>query len=133
MDPDRDHPPSDEVVLARYLYASALGKLLLADQPDWRAMVRDLRRFTEHTIVGRTELDTELREVAASGVARQCGELRTDRGCLAVPIRDQDTGALVAGLAVSGPTRSDRRTQHRHDRPPAQTCRPSRTAARLVS
>ncbi|GAA1697140.1 IclR family transcriptional regulator [Fodinicola feengrottensis] len=103
MDPDRDHPPSDEVVLARYLYASALGKLLLADQPDWRAMVRDLRRFTEHTIVGRTELDTELREVAASGVARQCGELRTDRGCLAVPIRDQDTGALVAGLAVSGP------------------------------
>ncbi|WP_163506378.1 IclR family transcriptional regulator [Fodinicola acaciae] len=103
IDADRDHPPTDEAVLARYPYACALGKLLLAEQPDWRAMVRELRGFTNHTVVGRAELDTNLREVASTGVARQCGELRTDRGCLAVPIRDHDTGALVAGLAVSGP------------------------------
>jgi DNA-binding IclR family transcriptional regulator len=34
-------------------------------------------------------------------VARQFGELRTDRGCVAMPVRDPK-GTLVAGLAVSG-------------------------------
>jgi DNA-binding IclR family transcriptional regulator len=36
-------------------------------------------------------------------VARQCGELRADRGCLAVAVRDPQGGALVAGLALCGP------------------------------
>ncbi|GHE85420.1 hypothetical protein GCM10017786_16790 [Amycolatopsis deserti] len=103
VDPDPDHPPSDGALLARYPHVSALGKLLLAEQADWRAVVRELRSFTERTIVDADRLDAELAEVARSGMARQCGELLERKGCLAVAIRDVVTGELVAGLAVSGP------------------------------
>lgn len=103
VDPDPDHPPSDAALLARYPQVSALGRLLLADQPDWRALVRDLRTFTEHTVSSTGELAVRIEEVAREGLARQCGELRADRGCLAVPVRAPGDGRLVAGLALSGP------------------------------
>ena len=41
--------------------------------------------------------------VAHDDLARQCGEFREDRGCLAVPIRGPRDGRLVAGLALAGP------------------------------
>jgi len=100
VDPDPDHPPSDGVLLARYPHASALGKLLLADQPDWRAVARDLRELTERTVTAPSALSRQLAEVAATGLARQCGELRVDRGCLAVPVRSPADGKLLAGLAL---------------------------------
>jgi DNA-binding IclR family transcriptional regulator len=103
LDADPDHPPSEEALLARYPYVSALGKLLLAEQPDWHALVREFRQFTEHTVTDATALDEELTKVARSGLARQCAELRLDRGCMAVPIRDPASGDLVAGLALCGP------------------------------
>ncbi|MFF5992754.1 IclR family transcriptional regulator [Prauserella flavalba] len=103
-DADPDHPPSDGALLARYPHASALGKLLLAEQADWRAVVRELRPFTTATITEAGRLETELADVARTGLARQCGELYPGRGCLAVAIRDVVNGTLVAGLAVSGPT-----------------------------
>ncbi|CAM5319228.1 IclR family transcriptional regulator [Streptomyces aurantiogriseus] len=102
-DPDPDHPPSEEALLARYPHASALGKLLLAAQPDWHAVAPDLRRFTQHTITDGAQLTAELKQIAETGLARQSGQLRTDRGCLAVAVRHPTTGALVAGLALSGP------------------------------
>ncbi|WP_033289766.1 IclR family transcriptional regulator [Amycolatopsis jejuensis] len=102
VDPDPDHPPTDEATLSRYPHASALGKLLLAEQPDWRALVRDLRGFTGKTLIDSGRLDRSLAETAKTGVARQCGELRPDRGCVAVPVRDT-AGRLVAGLALCGP------------------------------
>ncbi|MGH3449131.1 MAG: IclR family transcriptional regulator [Haloechinothrix sp.] len=103
VDTDPDHPPTEEAILARCPHASAVGKLLLAEQADWRALVRELRQFTANTIVDTARLDHELARVATSGVARQCGELRPDRGCIAVPIRDEAGGELVAALMVSGP------------------------------
>jgi len=103
VDPDPDHPPSDAAVLARYPQVSALGRLLLADQPEWRALVRELRVFTEYTVSSTTELAARIDETARDGLARQCGELRADRGCLAVPVRAPGDGRLVAGLALSGP------------------------------
>lgn len=103
VDPDPDHPPTDDVVLARYPHASALGRLLLADQPDWRAVARDLRRLTDLTVVAPAELDRELDLVVANSLARQCGQLHTDRGCIAVPVRSPGGGTLVAGLALCGP------------------------------
>jgi DNA-binding IclR family transcriptional regulator len=103
VDPDPDHPPSDAALLARYPHASALGKLLLAEQPDWRAVARDLRELTDRTVTGSAALSRQLTHVAETGLARQCGELRVDRGCLAVPVRSPADGALVAGLALCGP------------------------------
>jgi DNA-binding IclR family transcriptional regulator len=37
-------------------------------------------------------------------LARQCDQVRVDRGCLAVPVRDPSSGVLVAGLALCGPS-----------------------------
>lgn len=103
VDRDPDHPPSDDALLARYPHASALGLLLLAEQPDWRALARDLRALTEHTVTGSAELTRELATVARDGVARQSGQVRADRGCLAVPVRHPTDDTLVGGLALCGP------------------------------
>lgn len=103
VDPDSDHPPTEAVVLARCPHASALGQLLLADQPDWRALVRDLRSLTEHTVTDAADLDARLAGIRTAGLSRQCGGVRVDKGCLAVPVRDAVSGALVAGLALCGP------------------------------
>lgn len=103
VDRDPDHPPSDDALLARHPHASALGRLLLAEQPEWRAVARDLRSLTEHTVTDPVALDGILEAVGRSGLARQSGEVRADRGCIAVPVRDPASGALVAGLALCGP------------------------------
>jgi DNA-binding IclR family transcriptional regulator len=103
VDRDPDHPPTEDALLARYPHASALGKVLLADQPDWRGVIRDLRRLTEQTVVDAAALDGQLATVTTTGLARQYGELRADRGCLAVPIRSPADDTLVAGLALAGP------------------------------
>ena len=102
-DPDPDHPPSDADLLARLPQASALGRLLLAEQPDWRALVRDLRPVTDATVTD-PEAHTEVLDgVAGDGLARQVGELRPDRGCIAAAVRSPADGRLVAGLALAGP------------------------------
>jgi DNA-binding IclR family transcriptional regulator len=103
IDVDPDHPAPDASMLGRHPHAFALGRLLLADQTNWHTVVRDLRAFTARTVVSEPELDELLRRVASDGVARQCGEFRDDRGCIAVPIRSPLDGRLVAGLAVAGP------------------------------
>ncbi|MEJ8277530.1 IclR family transcriptional regulator [Pseudonocardia spirodelae] len=103
LDPDPDHPPSDADLLARLPQASALGRLLLAEQPDWRALVRDLRPVTDRTVTDPDALDAVLDVVRRDGLAHQSGQLRPDRGCLAVPVRSPADGALVAGLALAGP------------------------------
>ncbi|GAA5157683.1 allantoin degradation transcriptional regulator AllR [Pseudonocardia eucalypti] len=103
IDPDPDHPPGDPALLARHPHASALGKLLLAQTPDRRFRAGELQRLTEHTLTDPGELAAELKEVARTDLARQCGELHLGRGCLAVPVRAPGDGALVAGLALSGP------------------------------
>ena len=103
VDSDPGDPPSDDVVLARHPHASALGLLLLADQPHWRALARDLRPLTELTVTDPAELDATIKEIAAGDLARQCGQVRVGLGCLAVPVRDPSSGALVAGLALCGP------------------------------
>jgi DNA-binding IclR family transcriptional regulator len=103
VDRDPDHPPSADIVLARNPHASALGRLLLAEQPDWRAVARELRGLTEHTVTSGGELERRLDVVRHDGFARQCGEVQPDRGCIAVPVRSPDDGGLVAGLSLCGP------------------------------
>ena len=109
LDPDPDHPPADAAELARHPHATALGHLLLAEQ-DHQVTDRALTRLTPRTTVDPDELKARLTDVARSGLARQCGEFRADRGCLAVPVRAPGDGRLVAGLALTGP--ADRVAAH---------------------
>lgn len=98
VDPDPDHPPSPEALLARHLHASALGKLLLAERRD--LLPASLARLTPATITHPDLLDADLARVLTEQAARQLGEIRRDRGCLAFPVRGR-AGDLLAGLAVS--------------------------------
>ncbi|KPI05518.1 transcriptional regulator, IclR family [Actinobacteria bacterium OK074] len=103
VDPDPDHPPTDEAVLSRYPHASSLGKLLLADRPEALTTTTELRRFTPATITEPAALQRQLTTITTLGFATQHGELHPSRACLAVPVQSPDTGTLVAGLSLCGP------------------------------
>jgi len=101
-DVDPDHPLQAPELLERYLHASAPGKLLLAEQPDWKDVVHPhrLHRLTDRTVARAADLDTELSEIRRRGCAVQAGQVHDDLTCAAVPVRSP-AGALVAALVVT--------------------------------
>jgi DNA-binding IclR family transcriptional regulator len=101
-DLDPDHPLSAPELVERYLHASAAGKLLLAEQPDWEELVHAsrLHRLTERTVVRGAELDDELRAVRVRGWAVQAGQVHDGLSCAAVPVRSP-AGLLVAAVVVT--------------------------------
>jgi DNA-binding IclR family transcriptional regulator len=101
-DLDPDHPLQAPELVERHLHASAPGKLLLAEQPDWQELVHPgrLHRLTERTVVRAADLDAELRDVRRRGCAVQAGQVHDDLACAAVPVRSPD-GVLVAALVVT--------------------------------
>ena len=89
-------------------HALALGKLLLVDRrleewPDYLQQER-LPRFTPKTIESPYQLQDELREVRASGVAFDREEYALRSACIAVPLVREDGGVAVA-LGISVPVR----------------------------
>lgn len=103
-DGDPDHPFTSAPLITRYLHASAIGRLHLAEQHDWRSAWPEarLRAATELTTTTPAAVDALLRDVRSRGYATQRGELRPDAACLAVPVRSQSR-ALVAAVALSAP------------------------------
>ncbi|MGY1823439.1 IclR family transcriptional regulator [Geodermatophilus sp. SYSU D00079] len=102
-DVDPDHPLRSTAEVERHLHASAVGKLLLAEQPDWRDVVppRRLVQLTGRTVTRPADLDAELRAIADGGTAVQAGQLHEGVSCAAVPVRTP-SGVLVGALAVTG-------------------------------
>ena len=87
------------------LHCTALGKVLLADQPEstLRAVLdARLDRYAPRTITTSRALRTELREVREKGYAFDDEEFEEGLRCLAAPARDY-TGAVVASLGIAGP------------------------------
>lgn len=87
--------------------ATAAGKAILAFMRD-EMMLRlirgaDLRRLTERTIADVDALIREAREVRARGVALDDEEQSPGMRGAAAPVFDE-LGAVVAAIAVSGPT-----------------------------
>ena len=62
-----------------------------------------LDRVTPHTITARAELESQLEEIRASGIARTHEELEVGLDALAAPVFGAD-GEVVAALDVSGPS-----------------------------
>ncbi len=88
------------------LHASAAGKLLLASlaPPQLDAVLAEpLARLTSHTITEASALRRELEAVRGRGYAELVDELEDGLAALAAPVRDE-RGALLAALALSGPT-----------------------------
>ena len=87
-------------------HATSSGKVLLTHlpRPDLEALLSsDLQRYTEHTIVGRAELDRELEAVRERGWASSLEEYELGLNALAAPVQDHD-GTVVAAISVAGPS-----------------------------
>jgi IclR family KDG regulon transcriptional repressor len=87
------------------LHCTALGKVLLAHQPETR--IREvlgprLERYTPKTITTPRALRAELQHVREQGYALDDEEFEEGLRCLAAAARDY-TGAVVASLGIAGP------------------------------
>lgn len=95
------------VGLQRPLYATCLGKLLLAFSPD--AFVSDylrrvkMERFTSKTVVTKKALLEQLATFRATGMAVSIDEVVDGGSALAAPVFDQN-GKLYCGLVIAAPT-----------------------------
>ncbi len=87
------------------LYASALGKILLAFDPGAaRSIVgRDLPRLTFRTVVNRSQLMRELADVRDQGWAVCVEEAERNLADVAGPVRDSN-GYVVAAIGIHGAT-----------------------------
>jgi DNA-binding IclR family transcriptional regulator len=98
----------------RELYASAMGKLLLAYLPEARRekylKTEKLRSFTANTITSVRDLREEMVRIREQGVARTHAERVAGASALAAPVFGAD-GAFLVGLGIAGP--SDRMRAHR--------------------
>jgi DNA-binding IclR family transcriptional regulator len=87
-------------------YASAVGKLMLAANPEWRARLPStLTAHTASTITNLGQLDDLLLTIRTSHLAIQVDELRAGTSCIAAAIRDADD-TICGGVTVTGPTSS---------------------------
>ncbi|MGW0988401.1 IclR family transcriptional regulator domain-containing protein [Streptomyces sp. NPDC002486] len=78
-------------------YATALGRVLLADAPTPLPGPENLRALTPHTITDKQRLERTLAMVRSQGYALVDEELEEGLRSLAVPIRDR-SGRVVAAL-----------------------------------
>ncbi|WP_437018723.1 IclR family transcriptional regulator domain-containing protein [Streptomyces sp. enrichment culture] len=81
-------------------YATALGRVLLADLPDPGRALGGLRPFTPYTVTDPAELARVLDRVRAQGYALTDQELEEGLRSIAVPVRD-GTGRAVAAVNVA--------------------------------
>jgi len=96
------------------LYATAIGKALLAYAPDEvRAQVLGgrLARLSPRTITAPGVLQGQLDEVVEKGVAFEFEESAVGIVCVGAPIVD-DADAVVAAVSVTGPATRFRPRQH---------------------
>ena len=91
----------------RPLYATGMGKLLLAFAPD--AFVDDylshvrLQKFTAKTVTAKAALRRQLRNVRASGLAVSVDEMADGGSALAAPVYERD-GQVLTALVIALPT-----------------------------
>ena len=102
VDVDPDLPLASTELVERHLHASAAGRLLLAEQPEWRDVLPPSRlaKLTAATVTKPDALDACLAMVRSEDWSGQVGELHDGVSCLVAPVRSP-TGELVAGVAVS--------------------------------
>lgn len=86
------------------LHATALGKVLLAHQPDLAAELTPgaLADCTKATIIDPERLTAELTAISERGWAGDIGEYLPGVASIAAPIKARD-GVVVGAIATSGP------------------------------
>ncbi len=98
------------------LHTSSCGKVLAAWDPDLtqRSIATGLAPETGYTIVSAERFRNELAEIRDRGYATQVEEKELGAASLAVPVRSDDGGPVVAALGMAGPVRRviDGRNHH---------------------
>jgi DNA-binding IclR family transcriptional regulator len=97
-----------------YAHCSALGKVLLAHQPEAevkRIVKREgLPRFTPHTITDEAELQLALAKIRKQGYAYDLEEILPDLCCVGAPIRNHGS-QVIAAMSMSVPAYRFQRMQ----------------------
>jgi DNA-binding IclR family transcriptional regulator len=87
------------------LHATSNGKVLVSELDDatLKRAVRELPRYTTHTVTTLAKLRAELAVVREQGYAVAVDELETGLTAAAAPIRNAH-GDVIASMSVSGPS-----------------------------
>lgn len=97
-----------------YAHCSALGKVLLAYQPEPAVKrivkVEGLPQFTPNTITEEAELHQALAKIRKQGYAYDLEEILPDLCCVGAPIRNH-SGWVVAAMSMSVPASRFQRMQ----------------------
>jgi DNA-binding IclR family transcriptional regulator len=96
-------------------HATALGKVLLAAEPDLAAAIRHSHPapLTHRTLVDRAALTRALTEVRRNGWAGEVEEFERGQAAIAAPIRARG-GLVVGAIGITGPVDRLCGTQLRH-------------------
>jgi IclR family KDG regulon transcriptional repressor len=97
-----------------YAHCSALGKVLLAHQPEENVKriikVEGLPRFTANTITDAVELEQALARIRRQGYSTDQEEILPDLCCIGAPIHNH-TGHVIAAISMSIPAYRFQRSQ----------------------
>ncbi|MEU4442237.1 IclR family transcriptional regulator [Actinosynnema sp. NPDC050801] len=110
-------------------HASALGKVLLADDPVGLTDEEPLKAYTAATITDPDRLGDALEQVRQRGWASEVEELVEGEVSLAAPIRDR-RAVTVGAVGISGPVE---RLCDEHKQPRTELVSYVREAARSIS
>lgn len=85
------------------IWAGATGRAILAqlDESVWHNMVKEIKQFTEKTLVDHDQFILDLKEIRFKGYSISMGEKFQEVGCVAAPIFN-DTG-VIGCISISGP------------------------------
>lgn len=85
------------------IWAGATGRTILAqlEEDIWYEMIKELKQFTEKTVVNPEDFITNLREIRKNGYALSLGEKYNEVGCIAAPIFNYN--GVMGCISISGP------------------------------
>lgn len=86
------------------IWYGATGKSILAnmDENIWHDKSKELKRYTDKTVVDPDKFISELKIIKERGYAVSVGEKEHDVGCVAAPIFDSSK-EVIGCLSISGP------------------------------
>lgn len=86
------------------IWAGATGKSILAylDESIWYDMIKELKQFTEHTVVDPDMFINELKDIRSKGYSLSLGEKYHEVGCIAAPLFNESK-KVIGCISISGP------------------------------
>lgn len=86
------------------IWAGATGRSILAylDEEIWYDMKKELKQFTEKTLVDPDKFIQELKDIKRNGYSLSLGEKYHEVGCIAAPLFNE-SNCVIGCISISGP------------------------------